>query len=86
MLLFGGKVSEPICLENASNLTKEFLHENFNNKILLNFLFIFFLKNKPLSSESVNKDNVFIHIDYNPLRLAKLKPLLPQNGRKKLFV
>ena len=30
--------TEPVFFENASNLTREFLYDNFNKKILLNFL------------------------------------------------
>ena len=32
------KNNKPFLLENASNLTHEFLYDNFNKKILLNFL------------------------------------------------
>ena len=40
----GGKINESISLENAS-LTHEFLYENFNHKILYNYLLKFSQKN-----------------------------------------
>ena len=48
--VFEGKINEPFCLENASNLTHEFLYDNFNKKIFfLKLLYkkssvIFFIK------------------------------------------
>ena len=35
---FGGKINERSRLENASNLTHEFLNENFNKRKFQNFL------------------------------------------------
>ena len=31
------KINDPFCLENASNLTHEFLYDNFNKKIYQHF-------------------------------------------------
>ena len=64
--------NEPFCLENASNLTREFLYDMFNKKNFRNFLVkgaIQKLKIEVLRSESVNKImisfitniNVYIH-------------------------
>ena len=61
-LVFEGK-NEPFLLENASNLNHEFLYDNFNKKIFLNFLiiqklkeqwYIFFLKSEALRSKNVD--------------------------------
>ena len=37
-LLFEEKKKEQLLTENASNLPHDFLHDNFNNRVLLNFL------------------------------------------------
>ena len=44
-LSFGEKINKPFRLQNESSLTHDFLYNNFNKKILLNFLFKIFIKN-----------------------------------------
>ena len=54
---FGEKINGQFRLENALNLPHEFLYDNFNKRILLNFLVKIVIKNAGVKFDAFSKRN-----------------------------
>ena len=67
------EINEPFFIENASNLTNEFLNDNFNDKINKIYLLKLSYKNSCVKSDTFSKRNGSFFPKNEVLRSEKIK-------------